>query len=70
MEPDKLMKDVDAHVQRLWELKTFLDKLYYNPEFSTVFTKPVVSFLDQACDFLIDTLNALSNKYANKKGLG
>lgn len=69
MPEDKLLKDIDIYLDDLHLLKVFLDKVYYNPEFSTVFTKPMVSFLDQACDFIIDNLTKLANKYQEKKGI-
>lgn len=65
---DKIIKDIETIQGYMRETKRFLDKIYYNPEFSTMFTKPMVSFLDHAVDFISDNLTKLKVRYIEKAG--
>ncbi|NVM22325.1 MAG: hypothetical protein HWN68_11165 [Desulfobacterales bacterium] len=66
---DQILKDFDKHITRVEELSTWLDKLYYDPEFSTIFNRPVLSTLITGCDFLTENLETLKKKYiARRKG--
>lgn len=60
---DKMLADFDRHTENVTELKDWFDKLYYDPEFSVTFTRPVLSFMITACKFLIENLNKLKTIY-------
>lgn len=63
---DKLLSDLDSHIENVDQIGVWLDKVYYNPEFSGFFTRPVVSILIQTVKFLSDNLGSLREKYNNK----
>ena len=60
---DKLLSDFNNHIDQLQKTKDWLDKLYYHPEFSSLFNKPVISMLITAADYLRSNLVTLRQKY-------
>ena len=63
---EQIVKDFDANMARTTEVKDFLKKLYYDPEFSTLFNRPVLSMLITAAEYLRANLNVLKVKYLAK----
>lgn len=59
----KIIDDLDANVSKVNDVKAFLDRLYYDQEFSTVFNRPVLSMLISACDYLSSNIALLKTKY-------
>lgn len=70
MIPDKVTTDINEHIENLAELRKWLDKVYYHPEFGNLFNKPVISMLDQAASYLKDNLTVLRDRHIAKKELG
>jgi len=60
---EKLEQDVMSSVQDILRLKNLLDRLYYHPEFGTFSTRPVISMLISACNYLSSNLEVLLGKY-------
>lgn len=60
---DKLLSDFRKHTEQLQGTKTWLNDLYYHPEFSSLFNRPVISMLITACDYLRENLITLRQKY-------
>jgi len=65
---EKVVSDLKDSSDSILQVKTLLNQLYYNNEFSTVFNRPVLSMLMIACDYLSSNLNELSTKYVIGKG--
>jgi len=66
---EKMIADFDRHIKNVTELKEWFDKLYFDPEFSTIFTRPILSIMITGCSFLIENLNRLKTTYlAQPKG--
>lgn len=66
MSQPKILYDLREHIKNLDAMKTWIDRVYYDPEFSTVFNRPVLSMLIQAAAFLRDNLNLLETKHKKK----
>jgi hypothetical protein len=66
MSEDILAKDFTAHLNNLQALKVFLEKLYYDAEFSTFFSRPLISMLMVAVDYLEVNLVAQRNRWRVK----
>ena len=64
---EKILADFDKHHKATEDLSTWLDKLYYDPEFSTLFNRPVLSMMITGCDYLTENLEALKRKYITAK---
>lgn len=62
----QIVKDFDENMARCNHIIDFLKKLYYDPEFSTLFNRPVLSMLITAGVYLHDNLSALKVKYLSK----
>jgi len=60
---DKLISDFNKHVKELEGVKAWLNDLYYHPEFSSLFNRPVISMLITAADYLTQNLITLRQKY-------
>lgn len=63
-----IIKDLDHNMQTMEDMKLFLDRLYYNNEFATMFNKPVLSMMSSGCDFLIENFRRLKVQYLAKQG--
>jgi hypothetical protein len=63
MVDEKLERDVLSSIQDLNRLKDLLDRLYYHPDFGTFATRPIISMLVSACDYLASNLDVLLGKY-------
>jgi len=63
MVDEKLERDVLSSIQDLNRLKDLLDRLYYHPDFGTFTTRPIISMLVSACDYLQSNLDVLLGKY-------
>ncbi len=59
----KLVNDLEDWVDKVAELKAFLNTLYYNQEISVVLGRPIISFLITGCDFLRVNLESLASKW-------
>lgn len=62
----KIVEDIKGHVESIEAAKAWLEKIYYIPEFTTMFTKPVISMLITACDYLSQNLDILRQKYIDR----
>ena len=60
---DKILADFDTHMSNVNDLKNWFDRLYFDPEFSGIFTRPVLSIMVTGCSFLIENLNKLKTVY-------
>ena len=60
---DKLLSDFEKHTKELEDIKSWLNDLYYHPEFSSLFNRPVISMLITAADYLRQNLITLRQKY-------
>jgi len=65
---DKLLQDLDEHLENLAGLKTWIGQVYYNEEFTNFMTKPVLSILSSAVTHLVDNLKMLKKKYLTTLG--
>lgn len=68
MADDKLVRDLEDNIDRVEKVKGFLDKLYYDREFSTLFNRPSISMLVTGCEFLINNLEQF--KQTRERSLG
>jgi hypothetical protein len=64
---EKIVKDFDTHTSDVDRLHNWLNQLYYDPEFSTLFNRPILSMLMTGCDYLSENLKLLRNKYITLK---
>ena len=64
---EKIVADFDKHIKAVTDLSTWLDKLYYSEEFSTLFNRPVLRMMITGCDYLTENLEALKRKYMARK---
>jgi len=60
---EKLIQDLDGHIENVKDLKAWLDTVYYNEEFVNFMTKPVLAILASACVHIIDNLKTLKKKH-------
>jgi len=60
---EKMLADFNLNIKHIIEVKTWLDKLYFDPEFATIFTRPVLSIMITGCSFLIENLSRLKLTY-------
>lgn len=66
---EKMISDFDRHIKNVSNLKEWFDQLYFDPEFSTIFTRPILSIMITGCTFLIENLGKLKITYlAQPKG--
>jgi len=63
MVDEKIVEDLAAQIKAIQGTKTFIDKLYYDPAFSSFFNRPVLSMLMAGCDYLSSNLDILRSKY-------
>ena len=59
----KIIDDLQDGQSKVDAVKSLLNKLYYDQEFSTLFTRPVLSMMIAGCDYLITNLGLLAEKY-------
>lgn len=64
---EKILTDFDKHHKAVEDLRDWFDKLYYDPVFSTLFNRPVLSLMMTGCDYLIENLEGLKRKYVTRK---
>ena len=64
---ETILKDFNRSIRQLSEIKEWIDKLYYDPEFSTLFNRPVLSMLSTACEYVFTNLIELKQKYITRK---
>ena len=64
---EKILKDFDTYTKRMEDQKEWLNKLYYDPEFSTLFNRPMLSMLLTGCDFFIENFAEMKRKYELRK---
>lgn len=62
----KVIDDVSEAAESVEKVKSLLNALYYNAEFATFSTRPVISMLVTACSYLTANLKILANKYRQK----
>ena len=62
----KVIDDLKLSQANIESLKSLLDRLYYHSEFGTVRTRPVISMLITACDYLTSNLGILAEQYRLK----
>ena len=60
---DKLIQDLDGHIESVKDLKAWLDMIYYKEESIIVLNRPIISILGSACVHLIDNLKTLKKKH-------
>lgn len=56
MAEDQLLDDFDTYIAKVNEVKSFLTRLYYDPEFSNLFNREAIGLLITGCNFLITNL--------------
>lgn len=54
-------------VAKVQDVQKHLRTIYNDPEFSTLFNRPVLSLLDAACDYLITNIQKLAVKFETRK---
>lgn len=64
---EKILADFDLHHKDVEALASWLDKLYYSDEFSTLFNRPVLRMMITGCDYLTENLEELKRKYVARK---
>jgi hypothetical protein len=69
MANDKLLDDLAAQVDNITQAIKWLDNVYYDPEFSTIFNRPLLSMLSQALNFVKTNLIAQGENYREKQEL-
>lgn len=63
---DQLVKDFDKYVRQIDDIRSWLEKLYYDSEFASIFNRPVLSMLMTGCEYLSSNLNQLKIRYLTK----
>ena len=58
---------LNEDVAKVEEVQKHLRTLYNDPEFSTLFNRPVLSLLDAGCDYLIVNIRILATKFELRK---
>lgn len=64
---DKIVDDFNASIKKIGDIREWLDRLYYNPEYSNFFNKLILGTLMSACKYLIDNFVILRDKYQSRK---
>ena len=64
----KITDDLDEDVTGVLKIREHLAKLYYDPQFSTIFNRPVLSMLLNGCDYLTQNITLLKDKYIAARG--
>ena len=62
MTADTIRTEFEKHIQRLGELKGFLNKLQHEKSFSTFLMRPVINTLLVGVDFLSSQLTELKGR--------
>lgn len=65
---DRLLEDFDSYIKASEDMEKWLRDLYYHPEFSSIFNRPVLSLLMAATTYLQGNLTVLKQKYLLKGG--
>lgn len=63
-----LMADIEKHVNNLVDLKNWLDKVYYHPEFGNMMNRPVISLLKTADQYIFENLLILKQRVLEAYG--
>lgn len=64
----RIITDFDKHIQNTEETRDWLKMLYYDPDFSSFFNRPILSMLMTGYDWLADNLQQLRAKYLIRRG--
>ena len=64
---EKVIKDLEYHIANAKALKIWLDNIYYDPDFATLFNRPVISMMSTGADYLKENLQLLKQKYQLRK---
>ncbi len=62
----KVVDDLSNHIDRMVELKKYLDTLYYSPEFATFFNRPIIAALVSAAEYLQKNLINFRDRYIQR----
>jgi hypothetical protein len=65
--PEIITIQLNDDVAKVQAVQTHLRQLYNDPEFSTLFNRPVLSLMDAGCDYLITNLRLLVAKFEARK---
>lgn len=66
MVEDKLLSDFETYLRDLNDIKDWLTRLYYHPEFSSVFNRPSISMLITGTDFLITNITKFKDSWLDR----
>lgn len=66
MPEDVLIQDFNTQLEHLASLKAWLQTLYYHAEFGKFYTRPVISLLVTAVDYLIENLTQMRSRWLMK----
>jgi len=64
---EKILQDFDIYLKQLDQIHNWLNLLYYDTVFSTLFNRPVLSMLMTGCDYLTENIRLLRIKYLTSK---
>jgi len=59
---EKIQTDLNEAIEKVEAVKELLTRIYYDPDFSSMFTKPVISMLISGCDYVSVNLGVLKQK--------
>lgn len=62
MSKEELIEQLDIHIEKICEVKVFLESLRPETLLAEIFVHSVVGFLVTACDYLEVNLTEISNK--------
>lgn len=68
MAHERYKTDAENHLHNLRSLKIWLEMIYYSTEYSTVRTKPIISMLITATQYLTDNVSMLMRRTLKDKG--
>lgn len=61
--PDQILIDLDKHIENTEKLSAWLDAIYYNNEFGTMITRPLIGIVNSGVKYVADNLRVLKTKY-------
>ncbi len=66
---EKVIDDLKDHITNLEELKIWLDKVYYDSDFSNMFDRRVLTLMAAGTNYLVINLTLMKDKQINRKDL-
>ena len=65
MPDDILLRSFEAHISYMQKITSFIETLYYDRDFATVFNRPALSMLATGARFVRDNLIQMKDKYVS-----